>query len=85
MRPDIGVGMFRKMYGGRNNRKGRCAPEHYEKGAGGLVRHILKQMEEIGIVEKSESIKGGRRITPQGQRDLDLIAGTVEWSRAPMI
>lgn len=44
--------------------------------AGGLIRHILKQLEAIGLVEKG--IKGGRRITQQGQRDLDLIAARME-------
>lgn len=44
--------------------------------AGGLIRHMLKQLEAIGLVEKG--IKGGRRITQQGQRDLDLIAARME-------
>lgn len=43
--------------------------------AGGLIRHILKSLEEIGIVEKSSNVKGGRRLTGSGQRDMDLIAG----------
>lgn len=45
--------------------------------AGGLIRHILKQLEAINLVEKGETRKGGRRITPQGQRDLDLIAARI--------
>jgi len=36
---------------------------------------VLKQLEAIGVVEKDEN--GGRRITAQGQRDLDRIAGRV--------
>ena len=36
---------------------------------------MLKQLEAIGVVEKDAN--GGRRITPQGQRDLDRIAGRV--------
>ena len=35
----------------------------------------MKQLEAIGVVEKDP--KGGRRITAQGQRDLDRIAGRV--------
>lgn len=45
--------------------------------AGGLIRHILKSLEEIGVVEKSSTVKGGRRLTAAGQRDMDLIAGRV--------
>mmetsp|Transcript_8660 Transcript_8660/g.28451 ORF Transcript_8660/g.28451 Transcript_8660/m.28451 type:complete len:94 (-) Transcript_8660:95-376(-) len=76
LRCDVGVGALRKRYGGSKGRG--VAPYHHAKAAGGLIRHILKQLEDIGIVEKSENAKGGRRITPQGQRDLDLIAGRVE-------
>lgn len=43
--------------------------------AGGLIRHICKALEEIGILEKSNSVKGGRKLTASGQRDMDLIAG----------
>lgn len=39
------------------------------------LRSVLKQLEAIGVVEKDPS--GGRRITAQGQRDLDRIAGRV--------
>lgn len=45
--------------------------------AGGLVRHILKSLEEIGIVEKDTTTKGGRRLSAAGRRDMDLIAGRV--------
>ena len=36
------------------------------------------QLEDIDVVTKSEHTKGGRAITPNGQRDLDLIAGRIE-------
>ena len=42
---------------------------------GSVARAILKQLESVGVVEKDP--KGGRRITPSGQRDLDRIAGRV--------
>ena len=76
MRQGIGVGAFRKHYGGRNKRKG-AVPEHFAKASGGLIRHILIQLESEGLVEKYEGKKGGRKITGQGQRDLDLIAGRI--------
>jgi ribosomal protein S19E (S16A) len=36
------------------------------------------QLEDIDVVVKSEHTKGGRAITPNGQRDLDLIAARIE-------
>ena len=47
-----------------------CAPR-----AGGVIRHILKNLESVGLLEKHAN--GGRRLTPSGQRDMDLIAGRV--------
>jgi len=76
MRKGMGVGLFRKQYGGRNKVAG-TVPEHYAKAAGGLIRHCLKQLETLGLVEKSSGAKGGRAITPAGQRDMDLIAGRI--------
>eukprot|EP00891_Asterochloris_glomerata_P005605 jgi/Astpho2/5605/Aster-02858 len=76
MRQGMGIGAFRKHYGGRNKRKG-AVPEHFAKASGGLIRHMLIQLEEQGLVEKHSGPKGGRKITAAGQRDLDLIAGSV--------
>jgi ribosomal protein S19E (S16A) len=36
------------------------------------------QLEDVDVVAKSTHVKGGRTITPNGQRDLDLIAGRIE-------
>jgi len=77
IRQGLGVGQLRMKYGGRNKRKG-VVPEHFAKSSGGLIRHILKQFESVGFVEKHTGPKGGRRITPAGQKDMDLIAGRVE-------
>eukprot|EP00877_Chromochloris_zofingiensis_P006786 jgi/Chrzof1/2360/Cz11g12080.t1 len=77
VRQGLGIGQLRVKYGGRNKRKG-VHPEHFKKGSGGMIRHILKQFEQIGYVEKHTGPKGGRRITPAGQKDMDLIAGRVE-------
>ena len=45
--------------GGRKS-FGTC-PEHHAKGAGGLLRHILQELERVGIVEMDE--EKGRKIT----------------------
>jgi small subunit ribosomal protein S19e len=76
IRQNCGVGLMRTQYGGCTKRRG-VKPERFSKSSGGLIRHILKQLEEIGLVEKSTDAKGGRRISPNGQRDMDLIAGRV--------
>uniref|UniRef100_A0A3B4WEM0 40S ribosomal protein S19-2-like n=1 Tax=Seriola lalandi dorsalis TaxID=1841481 RepID=A0A3B4WEM0_SERLL len=79
MRGGVGVGGFKKIYGGRKMRGTR--PETSAKGSGSIARHILKQLEVLKIVEKVPEGKG-RRITPQGQRDLDSIAGQIVLARA---
>ncbi len=83
MRQSLGVGALRRQFGGRNERRG-TVPEHFARASGGVIRHILIQLEAIGIVEKAPGVKGGRRITAQGQRDLDLIAGRCEREVEPM-
>ena len=82
LRQGVGVGAFRKQYGGRNKRKG-AVPEHFAKASGGLIRHILIALESEGLVEKYEGKKGGRKITATGQRDLDLIAGRIQAAEEP--
>ncbi|CAL8467951.1 g7489 [Coccomyxa elongata] len=76
MKQNIGVGAFSRQYGGRNKRKG-TVPEHFARASRGLIRHILKQLEDIDVVTTSPASKG-RTITPNGQRDLDLIAGRIQ-------
>ncbi|CAK0765036.1 hypothetical protein CVIRNUC_003218 [Coccomyxa viridis] len=79
MRQNIGIGTFARQYGGRNKRKG-TVPEHFARASRGLIRHMLKQLEDVDVVAKSTATKGGRAITPNGQRDLDLIAARIERS-----
>ena len=74
LRGGIGVGAFKRIFGGRMHR-GTC-PERFATGSGSIARHILKELETLKIIEKVPNSKG-RRITPQGQRDLDSIAGQI--------
>jgi len=74
LRGGIGIGAFKKIFGGRVMRGTR--PERFGTSSGSIPRHILKQLEVLKIVEKVPGGKG-RRITPQGQRDLDSIAGQI--------
>jgi small subunit ribosomal protein S19e len=61
------------LYGGRNNRGNR--PSHHADASANIQRKICQSLEKIGVLEKSEN--GGRRITQDGQRDLDRIATSV--------
>ena len=69
----VGVGEFRRKFGGRSHKKGKVAPEHFARASGGIIRHALKELEKVGLVEKHAT--GGRRITSEGRRQLDLVAG----------
>lgn len=71
----MGVGAMRRAFGGRSNAKGRVTPEHHAKAAGGVIRHALQQLEAMGLVEKNPAAQGGRRITPEGQRQVRGRAG----------
>ena len=56
---NMGVGAFRKNYGGAKN-AGVCR-HHHSIGSGSVARAVLKQLEAVGVVEKGPK---GRRITP---------------------
>merc|ERR1712100_710568 len=70
IRGGSGVGGFRKVYGGQM-RRGTCK-KVFSVGSGKICRYILQQLEEMGLVEQSED--GGRKITKEGQRELDTVA-----------
>lgn len=69
--------MFRKLYGGKHKKTIKAG--HFRRAAGGIIRHILQQLEKTGFVEKSTALKGGRKLTPSGQRDMDLVAGSIHF------
>eukprot|EP00242_Pyramimonas_sp_CCMP2087_P011749 CAMPEP_0198200690 /NCGR_PEP_ID=MMETSP1445-20131203/3652_1 /TAXON_ID=36898 /ORGANISM="Pyramimonas sp., Strain CCMP2087" /LENGTH=147 /DNA_ID=CAMNT_0043870825 /DNA_START=100 /DNA_END=543 /DNA_ORIENTATION=+ len=71
LRGGRGVGGLRKRYGSKVRRGSR--PNLHGQASGSIIRHILQQLEILKIVGKDP--KGGRKITDDGQRDLDRIAG----------
>ncbi|GAA0158509.1 ribosomal protein [Lithospermum erythrorhizon] len=73
LRGGLGVGAFRRIYGGSQRNGSR--PPHFCMSSGAVARHILQQLQKMHIVDVDPS--GGRIITSSGQRDLDQVAGTV--------
>jgi small subunit ribosomal protein S19e len=76
LRQGLGVGALRKQFGSRDSKRG-CLPEKHALAAGGVIRHILIQFEQNNLMETCTTMKGGRKMSPSGQRDLDLIAGRI--------
>ena len=50
-------------------------PSHFCLGSASVARKALQSLEAMKLVQKDSN--GGRSITPQGQKDMDHIAGQV--------
>ncbi|KAJ4455598.1 putative 40S ribosomal protein S19-1 [Paratrimastix pyriformis] len=70
LRGKIGVGSFQRIYGGRKN-NGAC-PSHFVESSGKVARQILHDLEKLNVVTRDGEM---RRLSQEGQRDLDGIAG----------
>ena len=73
-RGPIGVSRLRSIYGGRMNRG--SAPEETHKGGGKIIRTILQQLGEAGLVEKNKG--KGRNVSPEGVSFLTRISKKIE-------
>ncbi len=69
----VGVETFRVIYGGRERRG--SSPPHFRRGSGSIVREILQQLEEAGLVSKVPG--AGRVLSPKGRSLLDITAREV--------
>ena len=49
LRGGLGVGAFRRIYGGSKRNGSR--PPHFCKSSGGVARHILQQLQTMNIVD----------------------------------
>ncbi|GAA5901888.1 hypothetical protein JCM8208_006629 [Rhodotorula glutinis] len=74
LRKHVGVGALAKLHGGSVNRGQR--PSHHADGSRSVERKVLQALEKIGVLEH-DTARGGRRITVDGQRDLDRIASAI--------
>ncbi|ORY80488.1 40S ribosomal protein S19-B [Protomyces lactucae-debilis] len=70
LRKSVGVGALKKLHGTAINRGNR--PSHHRDCSGSVQRKVVQSLEKLGVLEQSDN--GGRKITEQGQRDLDRIA-----------
>ncbi|EGG06737.1 uncharacterized protein MELLADRAFT_36064 [Melampsora larici-populina 98AG31] len=75
LRKHVGVGALAKLHGGAKNRGNR--PSHHVDASRSVERKILQGLEKIGVLEKVGDSRGGRRVSQDGQRDLDRIASNI--------
>lgn len=72
-RGPIGVGGVKKIYGARQ--RNGSSPSHFCTADGAVARRAVQALENIKLVEKHPD--GGRKLSAQGQRDLDRIASQI--------
>ncbi|MCW1296511.1 MAG: 30S ribosomal protein S19e [Candidatus Parvarchaeota archaeon] len=72
----IGVSRLRTKYGCRKRRGHK--PEKFTRGSGNIIRKILQQLEQAGLVQKSKGKKAGRELTPKGKSFLDKTASLLK-------
>jgi small subunit ribosomal protein S19e len=69
----IGVNKLKIKYGSRKNRGHK--PERFYEASGKIIRTILQQLEQAGLITKGEKgVHKGRIVTPKGKSFLDRIA-----------
>ncbi len=67
----VGVERLRTRYGGRKDRGQR--PPEFRKGGGKIIRVILQQAEQAGLVEKVKEKSSGRKLTKKGKDFLESV------------
>ena len=67
MEGPLGVSRLRTVYGNRKNSGHK--PEHHAKASGKVIRTVLQNLEEAGLVEEEEG--EGRVITDKGKSFMD--------------
>ena len=74
-RKPIGVNRLKKQYGGRTSNIVHLA--HSAKGSGAIIRRVLQQLEQAGLVQKAPK---GRELTNKGRSLLDKTAAELQRS-----
>lgn len=76
LRGPIGTERLAAEFGGK--RTNGASPHHAVKGSRSIIRRVLQQLEEAGLVEKDEAGRGGRKVSSDGQSLLDDLAHEVK-------
>jgi len=72
----IGVSKLRVKYGGLQSRGYKS--ERFRKGSGNIIRKILQQLEQSGLIKQDKKgLHKGRIITPKGIKLLDSVANKI--------
>ncbi|CAE7894586.1 RPS19B [Symbiodinium sp. KB8] len=78
LRKGVGIGSLCRGFGGSKAGAGRY---HFCRASAGIVRHIVQQLENLGLVERvpmkgveGEHAFAGRTVTSKGREKLDQIA-----------
>ncbi|XP_063708286.1 small ribosomal subunit protein eS19A [Culicoides brevitarsis] len=72
-RSPAGITQITRIYGGRQRNGVR--PSHFCRSDSSAVRKAIQALENVKMIEKHPD--GGRKLTSQGQRDLDRIAAQI--------
>jgi len=67
----VGVERLRTRYGGTKSRG--VKPTEFRKSGGKIIRTILQQAEQAGLVEKYKGKHSGRKLTDKGKELLESI------------
>jgi len=73
IREIVGVERLRTRYGNKKDRGQK--PSRFVKGAGKMIRVILQQGEEAGLLAKVDGKKKGRKLTQKGKDFLEGVVG----------
>lgn len=69
IRKIVGVNRLRTRYGGRKDNG--MAPAHFMPSGGKIIRLLLQQAEQAGLLEKTLKPKAGRQLTARGKEFLE--------------
>ena len=83
LRGPIGVSKLRTKYGGIKNRG--VKPNAFRRGSGSVIRNVLQQLEQSGLIKQGErGAHKGRIVTPAGASMLFKAAKRLEPSKQPV-
>jgi len=73
LRKSSGLASLKKFQG--NSKRRGVRPSHHVDASGSVQRKVVQSLEKIGVLEAHPD--GGRKVSQEGQRDLDRISSSV--------